>query len=359
MKKKIICGILLGTMLSITAGCAGKDEYTDPDYSEYVESLGQYKGLTYDTIDTEPTQEDIDAELEEMLSYASYSVAVTDRAVQDGDTVNIDYVGYCDGGEIATTYDENGNPEGTNLSIGSGTYIDDFEEQLIGAEIGDEVTVEVTFPDDYRRDEHLAGKDAVFQVVINSISETQQPEELTDELVQELTDDYSTVEELTDAITEGLRASNEENAKDEYISDLMQQIVDGTTFNGYDQDTYDEFLESCKSTDEGYAEQFDYESLEDYVTDMYGYASLEEYEAALAEKCEFYTKKKMVIYEIAKAENIEISDTALSNYEDELVSKYGYTDKEALLEKRSEATIRYDFLAEQIYNFVYKNATAK
>ena len=358
MKKKIICGILIGAMLSLAAGC-GEEEYTDPDYSEYVVSLGQYKGLTYEEIDTEPTQEEIDAELEEFLSYAAYSVEVTDRPVADGDTVNIDYEGYCEGEQIATTYSVDGEAEGTNLSIGSGSYVDDFEEQLIGAEIGDEVTVEVTFPDTYRVNADLAGKDATFYVVINSISETTQPDELTDELVQELTDDYSTVEELTEAITDSLREEKEEDANDEYIADLIQQVIDGTTFNGYDQDTYEEFIESCKSTDEGYAEQFDYESLEDFVTDMYGYADLAGYEAALAEKCEYYTKKKMVIYEIAKAENIEISDTALQNYEDEMVSTYGYESREALLEKRSEATIRYDFLTEQIYNLLMKNATAE
>jgi trigger factor len=361
MKKKLLLCMLAG-VLACSWGCGKKEEeYQEPDYSAYIESLGQYKGLSYTEIETEPSDEDVQNQMDQFLSYYGEKIEVTDRAVQEGDTVNIDYIGYCDGAEIpnGNTLDSDGNFAGTDLVIGSNSYIDGFEEQLIGANIGDEVTVEVTFPDNYSKSLELQGKAATFEVTINNIYESKVPDELTDEMVSELTDDYDTVEDLEAAVRDTLRESNEEDAKTEYINELMDQVIDGTTFNGYDEDTYNAFLESCRTTDEGYAEQFDYDNLEDYVKEMYGYESMEAYEADLEEKCEYYTKKKMVIYEIVKAENIEISDTALTNYENELVDKYGYSSKDALLEKKSESDIRYDFLAEQVYSLIFKNANVE
>ena len=127
-------------------------------------TLGDYKGVTVEKTIQSVTDEDVQNEIDNAL--ANYPVEV-DQAAKEGDTVNIDYVGKIDG----TAFDGGStNGQGTDLVIGSGSYIDDFEDQLVGAHPGDEVEVTVTFPDDYDAAD-LAGKEAVFDVIVNGIYE--------------------------------------------------------------------------------------------------------------------------------------------------------------------------------------------
>ena len=127
-------------------------------------TLGDYKGVTVEKTIQSVTDEDVQNEIDNAL--ANYPVEV-DQAAKEGDTVNIDYVGKIDG----TAFDGGStNGQGTDLEIGSGSYIDDFEDQLVGAHPGDEVEVTVTFPDDYGAAD-LAGKEAVFDVTVNGIYE--------------------------------------------------------------------------------------------------------------------------------------------------------------------------------------------
>ena len=127
-------------------------------------TLGDYKGVTVEKTIQSVTDEDVQNEIDNAL--ANYPVEVV-QAAKEGDTVNIDYVGKIDG----TAFDGGStNGQGTDLEIGSGSYIDDFEDQLVGAHPGDEVEVTVTFPDDYGAAD-LAGKEAVFDVTVNGIYE--------------------------------------------------------------------------------------------------------------------------------------------------------------------------------------------
>ena len=128
-------------------------------------TLGDYKGVTVEKTIQSVTDEDVQNEIDNAL--ANYPVEV-DQAAKEGDTVNIDYVGKIDG----TAFDGGStNGQGTDLEIGSGSYIDDFEDQLVGAHPGDKVEVTVTFPDEYPASPDLAGKEAVFDVTVNGIYE--------------------------------------------------------------------------------------------------------------------------------------------------------------------------------------------
>ena len=138
------------------------------DYDvESLVKLGDYKGLTYTETDTSVSDEEVESQINSTLTAHATPEQIKDRAVEDGDTVNIDYVGKID--DVAF---DGGSTDGngTDLVIGSGSYIDNFEEQLIGAHPGDEVEVKVTFPDDYQATD-LAGKEAVFDVTVNGIYE--------------------------------------------------------------------------------------------------------------------------------------------------------------------------------------------
>ena len=138
------------------------------DYDvESLVKLGDYKGLTYTETDTSVSDEEVESQINSTLTAHATPEQIKDRAVEDGDTVNIDYVGKID--DVAF---DGGSTDGngTDLVIGSGSYIDNFEEQLIGAHPGDKVEVKVTFPDDYQATD-LAGKEAVFDVTVNGIYE--------------------------------------------------------------------------------------------------------------------------------------------------------------------------------------------
>lgn len=202
---------------------AGLDEnglWEGVDASSLVTLPEDYLSVQVAASDIEPTDDEIQAQVDQLLSsYTTYET-VTDRAVADGDTVNIDYVGTVDGEEFSGG---NTNGAGTTVIIGTTSYVDDFLDQLVGHTPGETVTVEVTFPDDYS-DTEVAGKDAVFETTINYITETSTPE-LTDEWVAEqLADTYgwTTADEVTAYIADSLRDS----ALEAY---LQSYVVDGAT----------------------------------------------------------------------------------------------------------------------------------
>lgn len=159
-----------------SAGLTPDGKIEGVNVKDYL-TLADYANIAVPADEVAATDEEVEADITATL--ASHKEASTDPslAVKDGDTVNIDYVGTIDGVEFEGG---NSNGAGYNLTIGSGSFIDDFEQQLIGHKPGENLTVEVTFPEDYRNDDTVAGKDAVFDVTVNSITVTP---ELTDEFV--------------------------------------------------------------------------------------------------------------------------------------------------------------------------------
>ena len=185
MKKQIGAVVLAGVMMLSLTGCGSNEKAKK--YSKYVE-LGDYKGIEYTMDVAEVTDDQVNQQIDSFLDGLAETEEVTDRAVEDGDTVNIDFTGTKDGEEF-----EGGSSEGYDLVIGSGSFIDGFEDGLIGHEIGDEVSLDLTFPEEYPQNEDLAGQDVNFKVTINSISVKNTPE-LTDKVVADNTD-YDNVED--------------------------------------------------------------------------------------------------------------------------------------------------------------------
>ena len=169
-------------------------------------TLGQYKGVKVDKADVTVTEEDIAAEINKEREKNSRTVEVTDRAVKDGDIATIDFEGFVDGVAF-----EGGKDSDYPLTIGSHTFIPGFEEELVGAEIGKETDVNVTFPEDYQAEE-LAGKQAVFKCTVKKLQEKQLPE-LDDDFVGEISEESDTVEEYRDEIRKKLAGRKEESAK--------------------------------------------------------------------------------------------------------------------------------------------------
>ena len=168
--------------------------------------LGKYKGVKVDKYDAEVTDAEIDAEIDREREKNARTVEVTDRAVKDGDVTVIDFEGFVDGVAF-----EGGKGENYPLTIGSGAFIPGFEEALIGAKIGNETDVKVTFPKDYQAVE-LAGKDAVFKCTVKKIQEKLLPE-LDEDFVEEVSEESDTVEQYKEEIKKKLAKQKESDAK--------------------------------------------------------------------------------------------------------------------------------------------------
>lgn len=182
-------------------------------------TLGAYKGIEVEKADVTVTDEEIDADLQQQRENNARTVTVEGRPVQDGDTAVIDYEGFVDG--IAF---EGGKGENHNLVIGSHSFIDTFEEQLIGKNAGESCEVNVTFPENYHAQE-LAGKPAVFQVAVKEIKEKQLPE-LNDEFAGEVSE-FETLAEYKEDIRKKLTEKKEEDAKAAKEDAVIRAIIDG------------------------------------------------------------------------------------------------------------------------------------
>ena len=184
--KKIRCICLCAVLAAaVVSGCSKQES---ADKKTIPVELGEYKGVTYTPASTEVTDEDVDAQIQAMLDRYPTMNSV-DRAAQQGDTVNIDYVGKLDGVAF-----DGGSATGTDLELGSGMFIDGFEDGLVGASKGDKLNLDLTFPDPYTNNPDLAGKAVVFEVTVNDVKESI-PAELNEEFVTSYTD-YTTVDEF-------------------------------------------------------------------------------------------------------------------------------------------------------------------
>lgn len=197
-----------GKSFIFTAEVAVKPEVT----------LGKYKGIKVEKFDTAVTEEEINAEIDKARDQNARIITVEDRAVKEGDMTIIDFEGFADGVAF-----EGGKGENHNLTIGSGQFIPGFEEQLVGVEIGREVDVNVTFPEDYHAKD-LAGKAAVFKVTVKEIKAKELPK-LDDEFVQDVCD-FDTVAEYKADVEAKIKERKESEAKTKKEDAVIDKIIE-------------------------------------------------------------------------------------------------------------------------------------
>lgn len=306
--------------------------------SDYI-NLVDYKNIVVPESEVEYTEEEIDADIQAALENHK-TLNTTEGTVADGDTVNIDYIGTIDGVEFDGG---NSNGQGSDLTIGSGTFIDDFEQQLIGYKVGDILNVEVTFPDDYATAE-LAGQDAVFEVTINGLYELP---EFTDEFVAENLSAYaSTVSEYF----QYLKETNYESKLDTYVRNYL---TENSTVIKYPK----KYLKTVKSANR-YADEESYEYMNQIYMQYYGsgYNSFEEYIGMseedylvdLTTRSEEDCKNDLIYQAIFENEGMSITESDIrelitANYGsdeqyDELVAQFGvgYLANEEMADKAIE-----------------------
>lgn len=363
MKKKLI-GLLAGVSVcaGLLTGCkAGTSSTKMPDYSEYI-TLGQYKGIEYEPMSVEVTEEELKEQVDYFLNMMGETTLLTEGTVKDGDTINLDYIGYADGEafEGGTT---NGN--GTELTIGSHYYIDDFEEQLIGHEVGEEgIEVNVTFPDDYKNKDNtpneMAGKDATFVCKINGIYQTTNPEELTDELVASNTT-YDTVNSFMDALRMDYETYKKEQAEAQKQVDIITAAIENATINSYPEEEVQKLLDltiqGAKDTAE--AQNMEYETylsnLKDKNNNPY---TVESYEAEAKEYIQKVLCEKMVICVIADTEGITVSKQEVDDYVKAESTRTSGIDADTIYENYSMEDLAYAVLYDKVMEFLIENAIA-
>ncbi len=185
--------------------------------------LGQYKGLEVAKDSVEVSDEEVEAELKKAQESNAREIAIEDRPVKEGDVITLNYAGTVDGVPF-----DGGTAESQKLEIGSHSFVDTFEDQLVGMNIGDEKDVEVTFPEQYHSQD-VAGKDAVFHVKVLGIKEKQLPE-IDDDFAQDTTE-FDSLEEYKEDIRGKLAMGKEERAKSKMENDLVEQIVESSTMD--------------------------------------------------------------------------------------------------------------------------------
>ncbi len=357
MKRKTAGLVLAGAMcISMLSGCGDSSSSSNPAqemmdrYSQYV-TLGNYVGVEYTPQVTEVTDEEIQYYVEQFISNYTTTEEVTEGTVEMGDSVNIDYVGTIDGVEF-----EGGstNGAGTTITLGEAGYIDDFEEQVAGHEVGDNFDIEVTFPDDYGNEE-LNGKDAVFNITINAIMVETVPE-YNDEMVAEYTD-YDTTEDYEAYLRgylEDAYASNDQSANQ---SAVLTAVIDSSIISQYPEQEISELIDETIAEVQESAESNEID-LDMYLTYVYGFDNEEDFTAYVEETITSYMEEKMIISSIAKAENMEVTEEDVSAMQQEILDAYGYTDIADLEGYFSEEDYYYYAMAEKVMDFLMENAVA-
>ncbi|MBA1353984.1 MULTISPECIES: trigger factor [Staphylococcus] len=186
--------------------------------------LGDYKGLEIEKQGTELTEEEVQESIDHQLGHLAEMVVKEDGAVENGDTVNIDFDGYVDGEQF-----EGGQAEGYDLEIGSGSFIPGFEEQLVGVKAGEEKDVNVTFPEEYHAEE-LAGKEATFKTKVNEIKYKDVPE-LNDEIANELDAEANSVDEYKENVRKRLAEQKATDAENTQKEEAINKATNNTTID--------------------------------------------------------------------------------------------------------------------------------
>ena len=311
--------------------------------------LGQYKGVEVDKIDVTVSDEEVEAEIEKEREKNARTVEVTDRAVKDGDTVSLDFEGFVDGVAF-----EGGKGENHPLTIGSGAFIPGFEEQLVGTEIGADVEVNVTFPEDYQAD-NLAGKAAVFKCKVNEIKEKQLPE-VDDEFASEVSA-FDTLEAYkadlkqnledkkfkeaksakTDAVIDAIIASSEMDIPEAMIKTEQRQMLNDFArrmqMQGLSMEQYFQFTGT--------------------TADMLMEQSKPQAEQRI--------KTSLVIDAIVAAENIEATEEEFAEELKTMAEVYQMEEDKIVetLGEQGKASVMKDIKAKKAAEFVTENAVEK
>ncbi|MEG1144200.1 MAG: trigger factor [Clostridium sp.] len=361
MRKILTVGICTMTAVMLLTGCSGKSKTetatasdaqtettqaetaageTEPYVAEGSIKLGDYKKIPVNVMKVEVTDEEVDAQIQRILD-SNPSYMDVDRAAKDGDTVNIDYKGLLDGKAF-----DGGTAEGSDLVLGSNSFIDGFESGLVGTKKGDKKDLKLTFPAEYQNTD-LAGKEVVFQVTVNAVKEKTMPV-LNDEFVLKVSPEDKNVATFKQSQKDSIMEQKKYQMESQRNFDILDAII-----------AKSEIVCATADVDKEYDKQIQmYTSQASmYGMDLAGLASAYGMDEAgfkneIRTMAKEAAKQRMVFDEIGKKEKITVNDADLT----ELAKQNKYDDSAALIEAYGEEEVNDAAMSQKIMDFLVANA---
>ena len=344
MKKKMTA-LLTGVMISalLLPGCAASKGLENDDIK-----ITKYKGVEIDEVEkqAEITDDDVDSYIQSMLESQAEVTEITDRAVEDGDTVSIDFVGKMNGEEF-----EGGSAEDYSLTIGSGVFIEGFEESVIGHKAGETFDWNGKFPDDYDNAD-MAGKDVVFTITVNSITKEDIPK-LDDKFVKSVSKKSKTVDEYKKEVKKLLEKDSAASYEYSVETAVWEKIMSNTEVKKYPEKEVSETKENWIKQYQTAAEYYGME-YETFVEEQMGMA-VEDFEKQIETAVKDTIKEKMAVKAIADKEKIKLDDKTYKKELKNIASDYGYEDTATLKEAVEEEELK----EEALKNLVKEELTKK
>ncbi len=346
--KKIVSLIVSGVLLvSAFSSCSTKDDLLtyryDYDLSEYIE-LADYKGLPAEGYEIDITDEDVERQILATRSYYSKLTDITDRGAEYGDTLFIDYTGTLNGEVV-----EDATESDAEVTIGTGSMPDGFEDMLIGTYVGDTLSFDLTMPDPYIQYPDLSGETVHFEVSVTNVCEQELPIYNNDFARAYL--GYDTTEEYEEHIRERMREHYNEIYYQSIDSQIWDTIVDSTTVIKYPEKEYKQIYDDMITSIEAYATNAGLQ-LSAYVQAVYKMTE-DEFYADIQQQAEAYVKDEMVKYAIARAEGITLTDeeytAGAEEYAIDVYELSSVEEFEAIYDKK---TIRQTLMYEKVHELV-------
>ncbi|MCR5108238.1 MAG: trigger factor [Lachnospiraceae bacterium] len=343
MKKRYItvsfCFLII--LLSLS-GCKKSQSAGD------IVELGNYKGLKATKMSTNVSDEDVMSKIRsDILSDSPYEEIKDRDNVKEGDIVNITFVGKIEGEAF-----EGGSSDGYDLKIGSGTFIDGFEDSLIGMKKSETKDIDLTFPSDYG-EPSLAGKPVTFTVTVNKI---QKDADITDGLVKTYTNgEYTSIVDYTESVKAELEKEYEEYSDSALYTDLLNQVLNNSRITGdIPDDLIDRKKQTIRNSALSMAESYGM-TVEDFVTNVLGKSS-EEFESDIEDYALEAAKKSLVLSALAENESLEVTDEELEEGIDTYVETYGYSSKDEFIETVDMEEFKEYILESKVEKFLADNA---
>lgn len=374
MKKRLVMTLIVGAVAMSLCACGGKDKAEDAanttqtettqeateeagtqesevkvsertDYvgfedlvtEDYV-TIPEYTSMTVQAEKPEVTDETIESYINKGI--VSYYL-IKDRAIENGDIVLIDYVGKKD--DVAF---EGGSQEGCTLEIGSGSFIEGFEEGLIGVMPGETVDLNLTFPENCGAEE-LAGADVVFTVTVHGIEIATDYDSITEEQLASLDNGYSSKEDIWTDAKKYLEESSESTYQSNIANAIVEKLMEESTFTSVPELLVEEELQNYNTYMENLCMNYYGCDVETFVTTFYG-ITMDEYNTQMKQMCEETIMQYLIFEAISRAEGIEVTEEMMNEVASEEAAEYGYESADALLEEVGRTTYRMYILQDKV-----------
>ena len=345
--KKRWSALLLAAVL-ILGGCGQRRLY-DFDLSKYI-TLGDYKGICYERLQDTVGEEELQNAINTDFKEHGYGTAQTleNGVIKSGDTVSLSYEGYLNGEKKSDISAEN-----ITITVGNGEYLEDFENGLADRNIGEEFSLQVSFPEDYIKVAY-AGKTVEYKVVIHSATRMAYPK-LDDEIAAQISD-FTDVQSYKEAKIESLKKKKLEEENDRIEQEVWQKVVDAAEVKEYPKKQLETLADRCRQQFEQTA-QNNQQTFSEYLKD--NNITNEEFELYAQSYAKRYCKDEMVMYAIARNENLQASDAEIESLALKYADNYGYDSVKELYKAYDKALIEQTILYQKVKDFVVAQAMAK